>query len=190
MSDEMEEALGEAELVEGLERKKISGKKLVIIIVGLFVAALTAVGAVTLFGGGDEVDPADEALEQMAEDAATQRDNAQLEEDQPNEKLKLLFVELPEQLYNLNTGGQGTSFLRVRIALEIDRESYKADINAKMPRILDEFNAYMRELRPEDLAGAAGIFRLKEELLMRINQAVAPTRVKDVLFQEFLVQGS
>ena len=58
-----------------------------------------------------------------------------------------------------------------------------------MPRILDEFNVYMRELRPEDLDGAAGIFRLKEELLMRINQAVAPTRVKDVLFQEFLVQG-
>ena len=71
----------------------------------------------------------------------------------------------------------------------MDRQSYLADLETKLPRILDEFNAYMRELRPEDLDGAAGIFRLKEELLMRINQAVAPTRVKDILFQEFLIQG-
>ncbi|NVJ97550.1 MAG: flagellar basal body-associated FliL family protein [Alphaproteobacteria bacterium] len=189
MSDDMDEALGEAELVEGLERKKVSGKKMVLLIGGLVVAALTTVGALTLFGGEDGADPADEALDEMAEQAARDRDAAQLEEDQPNERLALLFYEVPEQLYNLNTGGQGTSFLRVRIALEVDRESYRADLDAKLPRVLDEFNVYMRELRPEDLDGAAGIFRLKEELLMRINQAVAPTRVKDVLFQEFLVQG-
>ncbi len=190
MAEEMEEALGEAELVEGLEKKKVSGKKVVFLAAGLFVAILTAVGAMTLFGGdGDEVDPEDAALDQMAEEAARQRDEAKMEEDLPPEQLKLLFYEVPEQLYNLNTGGQGSSFLRVKISLEIDRESYRADLEAKLPRILDEFNAYMRELRPEDLDGAAGIFRLKEELLMRINQAVAPTRVKDVLFQEFLVQG-
>lgn len=189
MSDDMDEALGEAELVEGLERKKVSGKKVVLLVGALVIAGLTTLGALTLFGGEDEVDPADAELDQMAQQAADDRDNARAEEDQPNEKLKLLFYEVPEQLYNLNTGGQGTSFLRVRIALEVDRESYRADLDAKLPRVLDEFNVYMRELRPEDLDGAAGIFRLKEELLMRINQAVAPTRVKDVLFQEFLVQG-
>lgn len=189
MSDEMEEALGEAELVEGLERKKISGKKVVMLVAALVILALVVIGIMSLMGGEDEVDPADAAIEKMAEDAAEQRESAQLEADHSNEKLQLLFYELPEQLYNLNTGGQGTSFLRVRVALEIDRESYRADLDAKMPRILDEFNAYMRELRPEDLDGAAGIFRLKEELLMRVNQAVAPTRVKDVLIQEFLVQG-
>lgn len=186
--EEMDEALGEAELVEGLERKKVSGKKVVVLVAGVVIAALVGVGVMTLFGG-ESADPEEEALDQMAEDAARQRDEAQLEEDQPNERLALLFYDVPEQLYNLNTGGQGSSFLRVRIALEIDRESYRADLDAKLPRVLDEFNAYMRELRPEDLNGAAGIFRLKEELLMRINQAVAPTRVKDVLFQEFLVQG-
>ncbi len=191
MSDNLEETLGEAELVEGLEKKRFSGKTLVVLGGGAVVALLVIIGVMSLFGGDDETDPgSDPELDRLAEEAAERRDQAaQLEQDRSNEELELLFVELDEQRFNLNTGGQGTSFLSAKIILEVDRESYKADLEAKMPRILDEFNTYMRELRPEDLDGSAGIFRLKEELLMRINQAVAPTRVKDVLFQQFLVQG-
>ena len=188
MADNMDDTLGEAELVEGLERKKISGKKVVIGVAALVVVALAALGIMSFMGGGDSHEEED-PMDQMAHEAAAKREQAAVEEDVPTEKLKTLFYEIPAQQYNLNTGGQGSSFLRVQIQLEVDRESYKADLDAKLPRILDEFNVYMRELRPEDLDGAAGIFRLKEELLMRINQAVAPTRVKDVLFQEFLVQG-
>lgn len=190
MADDIEETLGEAELVEGLERKKLSGKKLVILAGGAIIALLVAIGVMSLFGGDDEAVDEDEAeLQQMAEDAASRRDQVQAEQDKSVEELQTLFVTLDEQMYNLNTGGQGNSFLKAQITLELDRQSFVAEVEAKMPRILDEFNVYMRELRPEDLDGAAGIFRLKEELLMRINQAVAPTRVKDVLFQQFIVQG-
>ncbi|MCK0070467.1 flagellar basal body-associated FliL family protein [Kordiimonas laminariae] len=189
--NQAEETLGEAELVEGLEKKKFSGKK--IIMLGGGAVVLLAVGFIvmSLLGGDDVADePSDDAeLEQLAQEAADKRDAEKLEQDKPQEELALLFYELPPQLYNLNTGGDGTSFLKTQISLEIDRESYRADLEVKLPRILDEFNTYMRELRPSDLEGAAGVFRLKEELLMRINQAVAPTRVKDVLFQEFLIQG-
>ncbi|WP_417452139.1 flagellar basal body-associated FliL family protein [Kordiimonas sp.] len=188
MANDMDDTLGEAELVEGLERKKVSGKKVVIGALALVVGVAAIFGVMSFIGGDDEPHEED-PMEQMAQDAADRREQAELEEDAPTEKLKTLFYEIPAQQYNLNTGGQGASFLRVQIQLEVDRESYKSDLDAKLPRILDEFNVYMRELRPEDLDGAAGIFRLKEELLMRINQAVAPTRVKDVLFQEFLVQG-
>jgi len=190
--DKMDETLGEAELVEGLEKKSISGKKMVIAVGGLVIVILVGLGVMSFFGGGDEMpeeDTGDAEIERMAQDAADKKDQERLEQDKPIEELKTLFLALPDQLYNLNTGGQGSSFLKAQISLEVDRESYIADLEAKMPRILDEFNAYMRELRPEDLQGAAGIFRLKEELLMRINQAVAPTRVKDVLFRQFLVQG-
>ena len=45
-----------------------------------------------------------------------------------------------------------------------------------------------RELRKEDLNGSQGVFRLKEELLMRINSSAAPIKVNDVLFKEMLVQ--
>lgn len=191
MADDLEETLGEAELVEGLEKKKLSGKTLVLAAAGAVIALFVVVGAMTMFGGEEEEEPGtDPELDRLAEEAADRRDQqAQLEQDRTNEELQLLFVELDEQRFNLNTDGQGSSFLSAKIVLEVDRESYRSDLEAKMPRILDEFNTYMRELRPEDLDGSAGIFRLKEELLMRINQAVAPTRVKDVLFQQFLVQG-
>ena len=190
--DQAEETLGEAELVEGLEKKKLSGKKIIMFGGAGVVVLLVGILVMSLFGGDEEVpaEPADDAeLEQLAQEAADKRDAERLEQDKPQEELALLFYELPPQLYNLNTGGDGTSFLKTQISLEIDRESYRADLEVKLPRILDEFNTYMRELRPSDLEGAAGVFRLKEELLMRINQAVAPTRVKDVLFQEFLIQG-
>lgn len=189
MADNLEETLGEAELVEGLEKKKFNGKTLVLIAAGAIVALLLVVGISSLFGGDEAPTTEDPEIERLAQEAAQRRDEVQLEQDRSNEDLELLFVELDEQRFNLNTGGQGSSFLSAKIVLEVDRESYRSDIQSKMPRILDEFNTYMRELRPEDLDGSAGIFRLKEELLMRINQAVAPTRVKDVLFQQFLVQG-
>ena len=47
---------------------------------------------------------------------------------------------------------------------------------------------FTRELRVEDLRGSAGVQRLREELLMRVNTAVHPIEVRDVLFKEMLVQ--
>jgi flagellar FliL protein len=57
-----------------------------------------------------------------------------------------------------------------------------------MPRIVDNFQIYLRELRVDDLRGSGGIYRLREELLARVNAAVAPVKVNDVLFKEMLVQ--
>ena len=57
-----------------------------------------------------------------------------------------------------------------------------------MPRVLDMFQLYLRELRSTDLDGSAGIFRLKEELLRRVNIEVHPHKVKRVLFKEIIIQ--
>ena len=61
-------------------------------------------------------------------------------------------------------------------------------LQAVMPRIVDNFQVYLRELRVEDLRGSGGIYRLREELLARVNAAAAPIKVVDVLFKEMLVQ--
>ena len=50
------------------------------------------------------------------------------------------------------------------------------------------FQTYLRELRPSDLNGSAGMFRLKEELTKRVNYAVSPNQVSAVLFKEIVVQ--
>ena len=58
-----------------------------------------------------------------------------------------------------------------------------------LARIVDNFQVYLRELRPEELSGTKGVVRLKEELLVRVNGAVDPIKVYDILFKEILVQG-
>lgn len=185
-----EEAIANDDLTEGLEKKKLSGKKLIIFGGAGAVILIIIIVVAMMFLGGEEEEVKVDELDELSQGVADQNAEVAAEAEKTPEELKTLFINLDSQLYNLNTGGQGNSFLRAEITLEIDRESFRADVEAKLPRILDEFNVYMRELRPEDIDGARGVLHVKEELLSRINQAVAPSRVKDVLFQEFFIQGS
>ena len=57
-----------------------------------------------------------------------------------------------------------------------------------LPRVVDNFQVYLRELRAEDLRGSAGLYRLREDLLSRAQTAAAPADVRDVLFKEMLIQ--
>ncbi|MFN3132940.1 flagellar basal body-associated FliL family protein [Roseibium sp.] len=99
----------------------------------------------------------------------------------------VVFYDLPEMTVNLATEGR-TTYLKVRIALEVENRAMIEQIQPYLPRILDAFQIYLRELRPADLEGSAGLFRLKEELLRRINLSVYPAKVEGVLFKEILVQ--
>jgi len=100
----------------------------------------------------------------------------------------LIFYELPDMLVNLNTDGRQPRYLKIRVALEFGERSIVQRIEKVMPRIVDHFQVYLRELRREDLQGSAGVYRLKEELMIRVNQSVRPARVRDVLFKEMLIQ--
>lgn len=100
----------------------------------------------------------------------------------------LIFYELPDMIVNLNTSGSQPRFLKIRVALEFGDRKIVSKIRRDMPRIIDHFQVYLRELRREDLRGSAGMYRLKEELMIRVNQTVQPSRVRDVLFREMLVQ--
>lgn len=99
-----------------------------------------------------------------------------------------VYLELPEMLVNLNTGTRKSRFLKIQISLEIYDALDIPRIEHTMPRIIDNFQVYLRELRLEDIKGAAGMYRLREELLLRVTKAVAPIKVKDVLFKEMLIQ--
>ena len=99
-----------------------------------------------------------------------------------------VFYDVGELLVNLNTGGRKSSFLKIRMSLELEDPNDIQRIESKMPRIIDNFQTYLRELRIEDLKGSAGMYRLREELLARASAAAAPVKVSDVLFKEMLVQ--
>jgi flagellar FliL protein len=108
----------------------------------------------------------------------------------PASKIKPpVFVDLPEVLVNLSsTGSDRTQYLKVKVVLEVPDESIKTQIQPLMPRLMDTFQTYLRELRATDLDGSAGLYRLKEELTRRVNAAIAPERINAVLFKEIVVQ--
>jgi flagellar protein FliL len=100
-----------------------------------------------------------------------------------------VFVEVPDMLVNLvGTPGERVQYLKVKVVLEVKEEKQIEELKPTMPRVTDIFQTYLRELRPSDLNGSAGLFRLKEELTRRVNVAVAPVKVSAVLFKEIVVQ--
>jgi flagellar FliL protein len=100
-----------------------------------------------------------------------------------------LFVDLPDVLVNLsNPASERTQYLKVKIVLEVPNPEVVTQIQPLMPRVMDAFQTYLRELRPTDLDGSAGLYRLREELTRRVNAAVSPNRITAVLFKEIVVQ--
>jgi flagellar FliL protein len=105
---------------------------------------------------------------------------------------KTAFLEMKEMMVNLAGQGVQTNerprYLKMKIALEVADPKVVTEVQPLLPRIEDMFQVYTRELWPGDLEGSAGVYRLKEELLRRINVAIYPSKVEAVLFKEILIQ--
>jgi flagellar FliL protein len=147
-------------------KRKLPLKLILIAVGGLVVVGGGGFGAYKMFFGGHKEPPPAAATVKPA-----------------------VFVDLPEVLVNLsNTGGERTQYLKVKIVLELADQTLMQQIQPVMPRLTDTFQTYLRELRPTDLDGSAGLYRLKEELTRRVNALIAPNKVNAVLFKEIVVQ--
>ncbi len=150
-------------------------KKLLIIIAAVLLLAIGGIAAAFYTGLLQPV------IDMITGDVAVEEEAEVASED-------MVFFPLEEIIVNLNTGGRKSSFLKIKINLELTSSEDIPRIQGVMPRIMDNFQVYLRELRIEDLKGSAGMYRLREELLSRINAAAAPAKINDVLFKEMLVQ--
>ena len=99
-----------------------------------------------------------------------------------------VFVELPEMIANLNAPGHRPSYVKLKARLQLGKAEDQAAFTAAQPRVVDLFQTYLREMRPDELRSSSGTYRLREELLARANLVSAPAQVVDVLFSELLVQ--
>ncbi len=99
-----------------------------------------------------------------------------------------IIIELPEMVANLNAPGRRPAYIKLKAEVELDKAEDKAVFTAIQPHVMDLFQTYLREIHPEELRGSAGTYRLREELLTRINTAISPGRIVDLLFSELLVQ--
>jgi flagellar FliL protein len=99
-----------------------------------------------------------------------------------------IYVELPETIANLDAPPRRPVYVKLAARLEVERPEDQALVMQAMPRIQDLFSTYLREMRPEELRGSVGTYRLREELIARASIAAAPARIVDVLFTEMIVQ--
>ena len=147
-------------------KKKLAGKVLVLYIV-LPVLLLIGAGAGVymsgILGGGE----AEEAVAEV--------------------KAEPVFYDMPDFLVNLS-GPPPQHYLKMRVALQVKDKESVPQLELQMPRVMDGFQTFLRELRPEDLEGSRGMLYLKEELLRRLNLATQEPIVSDVLFKEIIVQ--
>jgi flagellar FliL protein len=109
-------------------------------------------------------------------------------EEVPLTPPKVAFSDMQDILVNIQSNDGTPAYLKLGVSLELEDDAQKAALQPLMPRITDQFQAYLRELRLDDLKGSAGVLRLKEELLRRVNVAAAPYKVRDVLLKEMIVQ--
>ncbi len=172
--DELAEDAEAAAAGEAGEQQEEGGRKLPkpIILIAAAVGLLTLVGGgvgaaffLGWFGG------------ESAEDVALQQAQA-----------PRFYYDLPELTVNLSNAEQRAQYLRISVALEIPNEEVANVLELNLPRVIDVFQTYLRELRVSDLEGSAGLFRLRHELQRRINLAIFPAEVDAVLFREIIVQ--
>jgi flagellar FliL protein len=99
------------------------------------------------------------------------------------------FLDMPEMVVNLSSSANGRAqYLKAKIVLEVTDQKIADEIKPVLPRVLDSFQTYLREMRANDLEGSAGLYRVRDELTKRVNLAVAPSRINAVLFKEIVVQ--
>jgi len=160
--------------IQDLPRKRLSGKRIVLFIV-LPLLLLSVGGAAVYFSGVLDFSSGRKVAEAPSPDQAG--------------GCVTTFQDMPEILVNLtSTGARRQSYMKLRVSLELCRIEDRAKVVELQSRVVDNLQVYLRELRLEDLRGSAGFQRLREELRYRIAIAVQPVQVKDVLFQEVLVQ--
>ncbi|GAD58790.1 flagellar basal body-associated FliL family protein [Brevundimonas sp. BAL450] len=98
------------------------------------------------------------------------------------------FYTLPDMVVNIQSADGRPTFLKLKLTLEMEDAHLAQTLQAEAPRLQDMFQGYLRELRPEELAGSAGSHQLRQELLRRVNLIAAPGQVDAVLIEEMLVQ--
>jgi flagellar protein FliL len=152
-----------------LPRKKWSGKRLTMLVLALMLVIGIGAGAYYFISSRKYDASKAEGADKIADK-------------------KTVYVDAPDIFVNINAGQGKSRFLKLGITLQVMGQSNANDVKANLPRIIDSFQVYLRELRAEDLNGSAGMFLLKEELMRQVNVELAPARIENVLFKEMLLQ--
>ena len=161
-----------------------SKKKLIIIGAAAATVLLGGGGGAFFMLGGSSA-KAEAPAEGGHEEAASEGEGGHGE---GGEAGKDAFVDVPAMVVNLRSPDGAARFLKIHFMLVPGAKGNADNLKDKLPLILDAYQPFLRELRPEDLAGSAAVFRIKEEMLVRATQVAGSGMVKDILIQDLVQQ--
>jgi flagellar FliL protein len=167
---------GEAAAPKASLISRLLSKKVLMIAVPALVVLLAGGGAGTYFF---VIKPHAEAKAKLAKAGAP---------EVPLTPPQVAFSDVPDILVNIQSNDGAPAYLKLSLSLEMDNDLAKTGMQALMPRLVDQFQAYLRELRLDDLKGSEGVVRMKEELLRRADAGAAPYKVRDVLLKQMIIQ--
>lgn len=171
--EESEDFDDEDEDGEGIEPQKGGRKKLILILAAVTLVLLLLIGGGLYFSG--LLDPL-----LGIEESEAEKDEVVV--------LGTAFYKLEDITLNLNGDGEKTKFFKIGITIVMMNDVDIPVVEALAPRIIDNVTAYLRELKPGEIAGSANFDRMRGNILLRVRAAVAPAVVSDILFHSALVQ--
>lgn len=172
-------ALNDDDDDDGPKQSSIMGKRLILILIAVLVVIIGAfIGVAYMLGWVDDLlGTAPKTLEEVA-----------LERGETGQSDVGYFFPLEEITVGIQSSGNRSRFLKLKLVLELESQTDVAFVEQVLPRILDNFQIFLREIRVNELQGSQGIYRVREELLRRINSALNPIKIRDVLFQDIMIQ--
>ena len=152
-------------------------------------AALVVLGgggvAVMLMTGGGKAEAHKTEHKKPAKKEADKKDGPNPISQGPD---GTVFYTMPDMVVNIQSSDGRPTYLKLKLALEMPDEDSAEAIAPNQLRLNDMFQSFLRELRPDDLAGSEGSYQLRQEIQRRVNLVIAPSKVNAVLIQEMLVQ--
>ena len=188
IKDSEEKAGDEEDQAEAEGSHRFTAKKILLFIVLPLVFIITLGLSAYFFGFLDKVFPKEPLACENVKEGDKDFAECTAQAAAKNADFPGAFLTMEDIIVNLNSAGKHPRFLKIAVKLEMEDAEEQKKIEPLMPRVVDQFQMYLRELRVSDLRGTSGIYRMKIELLNRVRAVAPDVKVRDVLFQEILVQ--
>lgn len=98
---------------------------------------------------------------------------------------KAVLIAVEPFVVNLTEHGR---YLKVTLQLELSDAAQQPVVVEKMPNIRDAIITLLSSKSAESVSGPEGKLQLKDELLLRTNQAVGKDLFRNLFFTEFVMQ--
>lgn len=157
------------------EKTKKSNKIILIVVIALVVILLLLGGVVYLMQSPDP------AMDGNTPTSGTATPNA-------TNYIRIgSTYQLDQFIVNLLTQS-GRRYLKVTIALEMTAPELQNELDAKRAPIRDTINSILSSKSIDEISTMRGKDKLKEEIVLRLNEFLVDGKIRNVFFLDFAIQ--